>query len=771
MFKSFFRRLWQDIRLPLSDNPRSFKRFWTGASLGAWIFTLLVWGIAGYHFRTGLPPALMAIAGILTGAAAAAIFSALSMLTAYSARALPNFFFAAMGGAIGSLITAHFVRFRWPDELFYPAAFIFLWVNALLAASLWMLISGQAQKRRWILITLLFITLTLDGLGIWWLAYSGNDPHPLPASQWSMPTLAASGLTNPGEKGSLSHEHFTYGSGTDRQRHEYGEEVRFRTPPVDATRLLPEWKGSKKKWRERYWGFGPANFPLNGRVWMPAGAGPFPLVLIVHGNHGMEDYSDAGYAYLGKLLASRGFIAVSVDENFVNGTWSGDFRGREMPVRAWLLLKHLEQWRNWNDDDSHPLASKADLEKVLLIGHSRGGEAIAIAAAFNQLPRFPDNALEIFNFGFGIRGLVAIAPTDKRYQRRIELEDISYLSLQGSYDSDEASFFGLRQYQRISFSGPSPHFKAGLLIHRANHGQFNTSWGRADAGAPYRWLLNLEPLISGEEQRRIARSYIGAFAETVLHGRREYLPLFRDAGAAREWLPETVYLNNFKDSQARILLSFEEDINPVSGPGSITVQAENFRVWREEELRFRDQDTQGNKALVLGWDYGEKMPAPDSTAVYRIELPDSMVAGQLPVTAFLLSVAAGNPDELKEKGKTPSKEEPIPDFTIEIEDTLGRRASVNLSQVRQVAPRLQIQFLKTKALSKPLGDIWEPALETFEIAIDNIQTTNGAFAPTAISRISLIFDRTLKGVVIIDEIGFKLVPPKTFRTHNQIKFQ
>ena len=47
------------------------------------------------------------------------------------------------------------------------------------------------------------------------------------------------------------------------------------------------------------------------------------MILTVHGNHGMEHHSDPGYAYLGEHLSSRGFVMVSVDENFINGTWSG----------------------------------------------------------------------------------------------------------------------------------------------------------------------------------------------------------------------------------------------------------------------------------------------------------------------------------------------------------------------------------------------------------------------------------------------------------------
>lgn len=57
--------------------------------------------------------------------------------------------------------------------------------------------------------------------------------------------------------------------------------------------------------KEMFWGFDEENLPLNGRVWMPEGDGPFPLVLMVHGNHLMEDFSDAGYDYLGKAACEQ----------------------------------------------------------------------------------------------------------------------------------------------------------------------------------------------------------------------------------------------------------------------------------------------------------------------------------------------------------------------------------------------------------------------------------------------------------------------------------
>lgn len=79
---------------------------------------------------------------------------------------------------------------------------------------------------------------------------------------------------------------------------------------------------------------------------------------------------------------------------------SGDFHGREMNTRAWLLLKHLEVWRKWNEEEGNELYKRINMDQIVLLGHSRGGEAVAIAATFNKLPSFPGNASLKFNFDF-----------------------------------------------------------------------------------------------------------------------------------------------------------------------------------------------------------------------------------------------------------------------------------------------------------------------------------------------------------------------------------
>ncbi len=131
---------------------------------------------------------------------------------------------------------------------------------------------------------------------------------------------------DPGQPGQYGVRTLYYGSGTDINRPEYRDSVAITTPTVDVSKMVS--LGASAGERNEYWGFTPKEMPLNARVWYPDGDGPFPLVLVVHGNHNMRDFSDPGYDYFGELLASRGYILVSVDENFINGGIRGENEAR-----------------------------------------------------------------------------------------------------------------------------------------------------------------------------------------------------------------------------------------------------------------------------------------------------------------------------------------------------------------------------------------------------------------------------------------------------------
>ena len=304
------------------------------------------------------------------------------------------------------------------------------------------------------------------------------------------------------KKGGADSNYFTYSTGEDKYRDEY-KNPDFLSYSIDASEIMEDdWNQSKINWREVFWGFNKENIPLNGRLWIPDGNEKYPIVSIIHGNHSMQEFSDNGYNYLGEFLSSHGYIFNSVDQNFLNGSWEGDFKGKEMTTRSWHFLENLSYLKELSSDSLSPLYNKVDFNKIIFIGHSRGGEAVNLAAKFNNLSTYPDNGNVKFNYDFNIIGIVTLAPTDYRYSRNYELKNMNYLSLQGSMDSDEESFFGMRQSNRITNSIDTL-VNTNILIEGANHSQFNTSWGNSDSGFPSKYLINYRNIIPDWLQRKI----------------------------------------------------------------------------------------------------------------------------------------------------------------------------------------------------------------------------------------------------------------------------
>lgn len=565
---------------------------------------------------------------------------------------------------------------------------------------------------------------------------------------------------DPASPGAHEVGYLTYGSGTDRRRAEY-RDVAVRTDAVDGSKLVDF--GSRASNRRNEWGIVADSLPLNARVWYPEGEGPFPLVLIAHGNHDPEDYSDPGYEWLGRLLASRGFILASLDMNFINGL------SNENDARGWLFLKHLDAWSSFDETDN-PLRGLADLESVALIGHSRGGEAVGHAAAFNRLVRYPDDATVTFEFGHGIRSLVALAPVDGQYtpaDRLVPVEDVNYLVLHGSHDGDVSAFMGLRQYQRVRFASGEPFFKSAVYIYRANHGQWNTVWGAHDCcGDRASRVLDLRALLSAEEQRRAGAVYIVSFLEATLRGDERYLPLFRDHRVAGEWLPKTMYVTRFEESAFSPVADFEEDIDVTTGTeNGVTLLGDSLETWREEQidLRTTNSDREGtsqhNSVVVLGWTEAPDSAPRPSPPSYTVSLHDEVAAGwglgDGSALQFLLMPARSDSTEVGD---------PI-DLTIEAVDAQGTAARVPLSDYGAVRPPLETWVLRRRDRERSSGvEHSELVLQTYTIPLaDFVRVSGGEFRPAELRAVRFVFDRSPKGRILLDRIGFTTPPPAFLR--------
>lgn len=561
-------------------------------------------------------------------------------------------------------------------------------------------------------------------------------------------------LPDPGETGPFQVTTFFYGSGNDRHRSEFGPALTLKSDAVDGSKFIEGWESYAGWARTRYWGFETAALPLNGRVWMPDGVGPFPLVLIVHGNHDMEDFSDAGYGYLGQHFASRGMVTISVDENFLNSSYADMLSGidggleKENDARGWLLLEHLRQLAEWNSADGNPFQHRLDLDRVALIGHSRGGEAVAAAALFNRLSVYPDDARQKFDYDFGIRGLIAIAPADGQYRprdRETRIGDVNYLAVHGSLDGDVQSFMGTSQYARVAFNTCLDCYKSSVYVLGANHGQFNTDWGRADMAWPARMILNLEPILDGELQRRLAIRLFTAFLEDTLLGHQQYRSVFSAAPRTAPWLDTPVELvTDFQSGRDLVLADYEDDADLTSGsmPG-VRIIANDLTLWRETEVSLK-WEPRNSAAALIGWDRQSDKTVPTYSIVF-----DTLPAAPAAV-AFSLAMTQDSPLTDEEADwETPESV----DFSVVLVDREGRRASVPLSTLGALRAPVAVQTRKHAWLDDI--DPSEPVFQrySFEPALFK------GVDITAIAALSLEFDRSQAGALFIDDVS--LLPTET----------
>ena len=602
----------------------------------------------------------------------------------------------------------------------------------------------------------------------------------------SMQTLDA---PDPGQPGSYEVLTLYYGSGTDKNRPEYRDSVAITTPTVDVSTMVA--LGNSAKERNEYWGFTPEEMPLNARVWYPDGAGPFPLVLVVHGNHNMRDFSDPGYDYLGELMASRGYILASVDENFINGGIRG-----ENDARGWFLLRHAKLFGEFNGEAENPFEGKVDMDNIVLIGHSRGGEAVANAAAFNRLSHYPDDASLLFDFDLSIKGIISIAPVDGQYLptgRKVVVEDVSYLTFHGSHDGDVTSFHGLRIYDRLQFTDPDAfNFKSAVYVYRANHGQWNSVWGSFDGGPRSARSLDLRGLIPEEDQRRFGEVYVSAFLDVVTKGDKRYLPIFRDHRVIGQWLPETMYITRFETSGFRPLATFEEDIDVTSGTeAGVVLRGDSLSTWKEEMLQLRSSNrsntsaSQENQAVTIAWNNriaGADTARHGPAARYEVDLPTYLasnwalsssttldfmlgptprVPGPRKDPASAAEEAESNEDEpQRPSGSDEEQEDPPVDLSIEVTDVSGNSARVTLSDYGAIRRPLDTYVLRRADIeAQRFQTHWELVLQTFSIPLGDFTTDNPAVDLRRLAAVAFVFDQVHGGEVAIDQIGFSTLDP------------
>lgn len=732
---------------------QAFSRWAVGASV-------IVTGLLGWEndIGVGRPASFVVLA--LVGFAFVSLGDGLvSLLWKLAAWLLPRLHLARVAGRLHSLPPAMVGRML---GVFILIAGDSLWPNSVLRnvrmppvgeiAIVSLAISGvllslartpgRPRPRR-----LMFggMAVVLNAAYLAWVLWPGVDGYL--AQVPNVPVSSLGTLSNPGLPGRYPVQRLTYGSGSSRHRAEFGAEADLLTEPVDGSQLF-SFSGLGGRYLRWYWGFDSSRLPLNGLVWYPEGEGPFPLVLIVHGNHAATEASDPGYAYLGEHLASHGYITVSVDENFLNGILFFDGGMAELPLRGWLLLKHLQVWRSWNEMPGNPFYGRVDLARIAVIGHSRGGEAVAVAAAMDQQPAAISDVTTSGDFGFGIKAVVAIAPSDGHYQpagRPLTLRQNDYLLLAGGHDADTYVLYGQAQYNRVHLGDNPDGFKALAYLYQANHGNFNSVWADRDRGLLNSLLLNRRPLLPGEAQRQSARVLITAFLDASLRGERRYRALFVNPPAGNAWLPPGILVTQYADASFAAV-----DTNRPHTTASRLDNAggkmwtKEVSAWETTPLLLRDgTSSQQNDALYLAW-------AAESAPVAGMVL-----ANPVPITpgqALTFNLAPA-PTAAGTIG-----------LAVEVETAAGESARLPLSQFGPVTPPLPAQLLKAAwLLPLPGYEITlespvERVLQTYTLPLDAFRAVNAGLEDAAIQEIRFVFDGTQAGAVYLDDVGLVVAP-------------
>lgn len=476
-----------------------------------------------------------------------------------------------------------------------------------------------------------------------------------------------------------------------------------------------------KKVRDTYFKTDLSNISMKGKVYLPTDKNGCPLFVFVHGNHRMTKDSYKGYDYLGKYLARRGIAMVSIDMNVLNGFF--DFGlSNENDARAVLMLENIKYILSKNKDSSSEIYGRIDENNIVVGGHSRGGEAAAIATSYNNLKYNPDNGEKI-NYDLKIKGVVEVAPTYGQYEpasKDIQLQDINFLVLHGSHDADVDSFQGMGQYDNVKLSKDLDNFKSAIYIGYANHARFNELWGGVDKDFPMSLFIEDSQILEEKTQQEIAETFVYEFLKNTfeMSKNRDLFINTKDYN-----LPKTLYYSRYADSSYEKIADYEEDYN-VNTFDKGKVEFENVKI--KESLSEIGYEECGSNSVNI--DY-------DKNGYYELDFNSPInIKNQLTFDIF----------------SNENEEDYVPEnFLITLVDNNGNTSSVKLENFISLYPKIKVDISKLDRFSEDKR--YYGSYQSVRIPIESYK--KDSFNPAEIKKIKFDFYEEVSNVTI-DNIGF-----------------
>jgi dienelactone hydrolase len=315
---------------------------------------------------------------------------------------------------------------------------------------------------------------------------------------------------------------------------------------------------------------------LDQRTFHPseiASMGELPLVVVTHG----WSYDHTYYDYIGEHLASYGYIVMFHEADVQDGGPEGTLGA------ATTTLDNLEDLlANQDILGEGVLDGHIDARRIMLTGHSTGGEAVARAVT-----ELRDGSYSSSNFGYeDVRIVSSMAPVSWHPRTVVDPGDVDYHMFVAGADADVSGAPELSYTQCRSIYERAVGARQLTYIHGAGHGDLLGCCGELfiDETAP--------GLIGREETNRVARGYFLALAELYLRENPAGLDFFTRPFA--DFHPQgiaehVVVTNEYRAARAGaiVLDDFESEaaLDRSSSGGMVT-----FDVGNAAEILMQDND-------------------------------------------------------------------------------------------------------------------------------------------------------------------------------------
>jgi hypothetical protein len=531
--------------------------------------------------------------------------------------------------------------------------------------------------------------------------------------------------------------------------------------------------------------FQPTDFPgpveIRASIHYPANlpAGPYPVIVFLHGRHAtcfvggsallqwpctsnnsQTIPSFQGYDYVSEVLASHGYVVVSVSANGINAVDNSVFDLGAL-ARAELIQRHLDILKTFNTTGGAPFGTKfvgkLDLTRVGTMGHSRGGEGVVRHQVLNKDLGSP----------YGIKAVFPLAPVDFN---RFVANNAALNVLLPYCDGDVSDLQGVHFYDDARYNVPgdqSPkHYE---LVMGANHNFYNTIWSPSSPfpGSANDWLAFVpggtsdaqcgkgkgSQRLTEAQQRGTGLAYMTAFFRAYVGGETQFLPIL--TGDAPP--PPSAQTNNLfvsyhaPDNPAlrldvnRLLNNTNLTVNTLGGAATQTAltpyalcggDAPPNQKCLPDQLNAQQPHTTpsarsaalGLSQLNTGWN--------DLTGNYKNEIPSSLgnVSG-FQALQFRVGVNFADPRNVVGLAQN---------FRVKLTDSGGGTASVRVSDV-------------SAALYFPPGSV----APVPKLVLNTVRIPLSAFGGVnlhSVRSVEFTFNEQAQGAVLVTDVAFASAP-------------